>query len=488
MTKKTLCVLFLYLASHLYSQVGDSLPLETNFVELTPSSNFNLALNKLDLIKQNNNAVFTIMHFGDSHIQGDHFSGEIRKSLHSTFGNAGQGILFPYSLSKSYGPRGIKITPLGTWTGTNIMNYKSSEKISTTGYVCSTKTTNAAIDFDITDKFTGILSHSIRIWYTTGEHFHDFEMNKELKLIDEKIYADGLAQRTYISDSIIDHFNLTVKAVTDSSQQFTLHGFEFLSDETSGINYHHYGVVGAQFSHFIKNSTYAFTQIEALQPDLILFSFGTNEAYDNSIDTNKYYTAVTQMIQLIHTISPKTAIIFTTAPDTRSQGRIPVNQINVNNQLKKAAVNNDASLYDLNAAMGGWGSMNTWSKNLLSQGDKLHFNATGYALQGKMFSYSFLEAYNKENINDTISILNFRNQLIDQLKFLKENKTIVVDILPKQQRIIQNPYQYHQVKSGETVSSIARKYHVSQQKIISANNLNKNGLIRTGQRLRIPKA
>ena len=94
MTKKTLCVLFLYLASHLYSQVGDSLPLETNFVELTPSSNFNLALNKLDLIKQNNNAVFTIMHFGDSHIQGDYFSGEIRKSLHSTFGNAGQGILY----------------------------------------------------------------------------------------------------------------------------------------------------------------------------------------------------------------------------------------------------------------------------------------------------------------------------------------------------------------------------------------------------------
>ena len=128
MIKKSLCVLFLYLASHLYSQVGDSLPLETNFVELTPSSNFNLALHKLDLIKQNNNAVFTIMHFGDSHIQGDHFSGEIRKSLHSTFGNAGQGILFPYSLSKSYGPRGIKISPLGSWTGTNIMNYKSSEK------------------------------------------------------------------------------------------------------------------------------------------------------------------------------------------------------------------------------------------------------------------------------------------------------------------------------------------------------------------------
>jgi LysM repeat protein len=42
------------------------------------------------------------------------------------------------------------------------------------------------------------------------------------------------------------------------------------------------------------------------------------------------------------------------------------------------------------------------------------------------------------------------------------------------------------VKSGETVSSIARKYHVSAQKIISVNNLNKNGLIRTGQRLRIP--
>jgi len=488
MTKKLLCIVFLYLSSQLFSQIGDTLPVKTNFVQLTPSSNLNLALHKLNSIKENSSNVFTIMHFGDSHIQGDHFSGEIRKSLHNTFGNAGQGILFPYTLSKSFGPRGIKVTSSGIWTGTNIMNYKSTEKLSTTGYVCSTKSNNASIEFEVTDKFTGSIAHSIRIWYTSGEQYHDFEMNKELKLVEEKIYSDGLAQRTFYADSLIDHFSLTVKAANDSSQQFTLHGFEFLSDEKSGINYHHYGVVGAQFSHFIKNSAYAFKQIEALQPDLILFSFGTNEAYDNSIDTNKYYAALTQMIQLIKTISPNTAIIFTTAPDTRSQGRIPVNQINVNNQLKKATVNNDASLYDLNAAMGGWGSMNTWSKNQLSQGDKLHFNATGYALQGKMFSYSFLEAFNKENKNDTISIINLRNQLIDQLKFLEENKTIVIDTVPKQQRIIQNPYQYHQVKSGETVSSIARKYHVSQQKIISANNLNKNGLIRTGQRLRIPKA
>lgn len=487
MTKKILCVSFLYLSFPIFSQVGDSLSVETNFIQLTPSSNLNLAFHKLNLIKENNNAVFTVMHFGDSHIQGDYFSGEVRKSLHSTFGNAGQGILFPYSLSKSFGPRGIKVTASGTWTGTNIMNYKSTEKLSATGYVCSSRSTNASIDFDITDKFTGSIAHSIRIWYTTGERYHDFEMNKELVLVEEKIYSDGLAQRTYRSDSIIDHFNLTVRAVTDSSQQFTLHGFEFLSDEKLGINYHHYGVVGAQFSHFIKNSAYAFTQIEALQPDIILFSFGTNEAYDHSIDTNKYYEALTQMIQLINVVSPKTAIIFTTAPDTRSQGRVPVNQINVNNQLRKAAKNNDASLYDLNAAMGGWGSMNTWSKNQLTQADKLHFNATGYALQGKMFSYSFLEAFNKKNNNDTISITNLRNQLIDHLKFLSGNKTVVVDTVPKQQRIIQNPYQYHQVKSGETVSSIARKYHVSQQNIISANNLNKNGLIRTGQQLRIPK-
>ena len=73
--------------------------------------------------------LFTIIHIGDSHIQGDYFSGEIRMQLQSYFGNGGRGILFPYALAKSFGPRGVAVKPLGLWTGFKTLTSNLTEPI-----------------------------------------------------------------------------------------------------------------------------------------------------------------------------------------------------------------------------------------------------------------------------------------------------------------------------------------------------------------------
>ena len=43
---------------------------------------------------------------------------------------------------------------------------------------------------------------------------------------------------------------------------------------------------------------------------------------------------------------------------------------------------------------------------------------------------------------------------------------------------------FHKVKSGDTIEKIARKYGVSQRRILELNNLNSNSIIRPGQNLR----
>jgi membrane-bound lytic murein transglycosylase D len=50
----------------------------------------------------------------------------------------------------------------------------------------------------------------------------------------------------------------------------------------------------------------------------------------------------------------------------------------------------------------------------------------------------------------------------------------------------QRQNRFHTVGKGDTVTSIARKYHVSKKTLIKANRLNKKGVIRLGQRLKIP--
>ncbi|RUM37095.1 MAG: lytic transglycosylase [Desulfobulbus sp.] len=45
---------------------------------------------------------------------------------------------------------------------------------------------------------------------------------------------------------------------------------------------------------------------------------------------------------------------------------------------------------------------------------------------------------------------------------------------------------FHKVRRGDTVSSIARKYHISQKELTRINHLNRKSAIRSGQKLRIP--
>ena len=52
----------------------------------------------------------------------------------------------------------------------------------------------------------------------------------------------------------------------------------------------------------------------------------------------------------------------------------------------------------------------------------------------------------------------------------------------------QRAYVWHRVRSGETLSTIARHYHTSVSKIMRANNLQSSNFIRAGKRLKIPRS
>jgi LysM repeat protein len=248
--------------------------------------------------------------------------------------------------------------------------------------------------------------------------------------------------------------------------------------------------------------------------------------------------------------SPNTAIILTTAPDTRSRNRIPPAQKSVNQQLQKIAAAQKLTLYDLNKAMGGWGSLHIWYNHKLTLTDKLHFNAAGYALQGQLFTLSLLQAYNKANPKDTLNISALKNTVhtamstlvrdfsavslgdsmatdsinkingpnksnpvtnntngtapagtTDSLRQNPRNNTISPPRNNPPQRSNQpqrsNPANNrsprmsqgevtHTVRSGENLYRIAQRYHVTHEAIAKRNNLSNPRALRIGQRLIIP--
>ena len=501
--------------------------------------------------------LFTIIHIGDSHIQGDYFSGEIRMQLQSYFGNAGRGILFPYALSKSFGPRGVSVKPIGLWTGYKTLTGSLTEPLGVSGYGASTRTATSSIQLSLTEKFKeenalGSFSipemQKINIWHSADNNSFTTQLNPEFQWTGSQFYPSGWGVSSYQATAPQTGFTLTLSATAPTQNHYNFYGFEIVPMQQRGVVYHHCGVVGAQFTHLINKAPYTVEQIAHIKPDLLIFSFGTNEAYNGKLDSQVYTPAVMKFLSDIAAASPTTAIILTTAPDTRSRNRIPPQQINVNNQLRKIAKVQKATLYDLNEAMGGWGSLHVWYYNKLTLTDKLHFNAAGYALQGQLFTLSLLQAYNKANPKDTINIQSLRSTVHGSMRALVRNFSAVamgdsmaldsstinrkVDssgltamaihnatdsaknqvVTPNTNTTNRNTPNNrvtptvrntttsinnhspkmqrgevtHTVKSGENLYRIAQRYHVTHEAIAKRNNLTNPRSLRPGQRLVIP--
>ena len=481
-------------------KVGYSVP----SIELTP--NLKKAFIKLNAVRQNQlsnklknaDTLFTIIHIGDSHVQGDFFSGSIRKHLQGEFGDAGQGMLFPYALAKSYGPRGTAIKTTGKWNGLKTLSQNLVEPLGLMGYGAFTRDSNATIVVTLNEKFEGPAFRDIRIWHTTDSASYSTQLNKSFELRSIKSYPSGWGVSLFSNPDSVRTFSISAVSTSSVQNHYGFFGYEFLPKRNRGVNYHHCGVVGAQFPHFINQAPLAIEQISHLHPDMIIFSFGTNEAYNYQLDTLEYRLAVESYIRKIQSALPNVAIILTTAPDSRSQNRIPPHQVNVNRQLGIIAKNCGISLFDLNEAMGGWGSLHAWQKHQLALSDKLHFSKSGYGLQGKLFTWSLLKAYNRVNVSDSLNLQLLQDSVQTYMKVLipkaktdslsKAQSDLADSTQGENETVVgKSTYKVHIVKQGESLSQIGKKYKVSHKMIAKLNHIKLKKPLKPGQRILIPK-
>ena len=65
--------------------------------------------------KLNENKVTQILFLGDSHIQADWITSFLRNKFQEKYGNAGRGLVFPYSVANSNGPDDFTSATNQTW-------------------------------------------------------------------------------------------------------------------------------------------------------------------------------------------------------------------------------------------------------------------------------------------------------------------------------------------------------------------------------------
>jgi lysophospholipase L1-like esterase len=197
----------------------------------------------------------------------------------------------------------------------------------------------------------------------------------------------------FIFDKPVNQLSLQVKQ-TKQNSTFYIYYVQLLQMEKPGVVYHNFGVGGAQFSNLCKNASYSISQMKELQPDLIIFSYGSNESYTPTFRYQAYYDMVSSYIDQVKTAIPTTTIILTSPPDTRSKNRYPRNSDSIGIAFKNIAIEKNIAYWDLRSQMGGDGSLYKWLKLGLSSKDQLHFTKEGYKVQAKLFMEAFYRSFN----------------------------------------------------------------------------------------------
>lgn len=167
---------------------------------------------------------------------------------------------------------------------------------------------------------------------------------------------------------------------------------------SNGVVYHILGVNGATCQSF--STPEHIRQIADLHPDLVILSFGTNEAHGRRYNASEHTAAMNYLIAELKASCPDVAFLMTTPPGAYvrngRRGKIinPRTPLVVENELKFAREHGIA-IWDMYDIVGGkQRACLNWNAANMYQRDKIHFTHEGYTLQGLLLHEAFIKAYN----------------------------------------------------------------------------------------------
>lgn len=167
---------------------------------------------------------------------------------------------------------------------------------------------------------------------------------------------------------------------------------------SNGVVYHILGVNGATCQSF--STPEHIRQIADLHPDLVILSFGTNEAHGRRYNASEHTAAMNYLIEELKASCPDVAFLMTTPPGAYvrngRRGKIinPRTPLVVENELKFAHEHGIA-IWDMYDIVGGkQRACLNWNAAKMYQRDKIHFTHEGYTLQGLLLHEAFIKAYN----------------------------------------------------------------------------------------------
>lgn len=252
-----------------------------------------------------------------------------------------------------------------------------------------------------------IASFPLRIWaqdIVFPDHFRGvqddvIDHSEYLADIFSRIQAGEPVKIFHIGDSHIRGIVLPQTIQKNLKQYFTA------DDAPLPITYSYYGVNGAWARRFYRDDMLSMVVDE--HPDLVIISFGTNEAQFSGITATYVSETMGHLIDCLHSRVPGAILLLTTPPGSNTRypsgydqkpidGRPFPNRRNkiVSDALCALATERCIAMWNNFEIVGGVDNFgDNWNNSQFMRPDGVHYNATGYRFLADLFTHAFHRAY-----------------------------------------------------------------------------------------------
>ena len=368
------------------------LNIDENKLDIYEGTNWQVFIKKLKLQWTKGGQKINIAHFGGSHIQADIWSNRMRQHFQniSPFNNSGRGMVFPFRIIGSNGSPYLKTSHIGKWKGYRNSVSSHTSPFGLLGARAVLLDSISKINFWVNKNHcTNCFYDQVDVFYNDSNNNYCIDiLSDSIEWIKENTVS-GISSFKLLHP--LDSISISITKIDDSGS-FELFGFR-LQNQNTGFSYHSVGVNGASVPSYLK-CEYLPKELGLVQPDLVIFSIGINDAYEPSFSSEIFSENYDSLIQIVKQINPNAAIILTTNNDSYYKRKY-VNEraLEVKEAMYAIAKKHDAVVWDFFEIMGGLDSILKWEELGLAKKDKIHLTPDGYKLVGDLFFEAILNSY-----------------------------------------------------------------------------------------------
>lgn len=329
-------------------------------------------LNKLAAKLRNKNQPSHIIQLGDSHTAADFFTGTLRSALQQRYGNAGPGWVPPARIPGQRSAE-LKLGEISSaqWLLTS-SRLEKHPHFPPGGFLLQPQTSGSRLQ--LAQYTPSNTSFSVRALYRSPQ-------NASVVMNDKPVsWAAGNSWQWSAPQQV--RLPLELKVQDNTYPEL---GGWLVENGKPGVMLSSLGINGATMHMLDKWVPNWQAPIQALQPDLIILAYGTNEAFNDDLEASDYYANLTRHIKALREQQPEVALLIIGAPDVikhptagSCQARRPI-QLNKVQLIQRQVAREQRTLYwDWQAMMGGACSFSQWQAKGLAQKDGVHFSTDGY--------------------------------------------------------------------------------------------------------------